>query len=285
MSIPVAVPTGPTRLLARNTSIPAPLPKSTTVSPGLSRACRTGFPLPSPSTDSAGIRAGYAADAFYALVRISHATAGDLVVKTAIPDSKIYYALGELAEKGLVEVQEGKPKTYRVVPAKEVEIRLNRLVEAEYDRRRAATTRLGSLLEPLRAATKSPGTDVAYIVKGLPNIVARAKALVSSARKEVVVLASDEEIFRKLEDDLARSARRRVRIRLAVPEIPVVKDLEKAAEIRAIVCGCVLVVVDGQQVLTMSRTADGDAYAITSTDPTLVQLGLDYWESPRCCVT
>src|SRR2546428_552843 len=116
---------------------------------------------------------GYAADAFCALVRISDATAGDLVVKTGIPDSKIYYALDELAEKGLVEVQEGKPKTYRVVPAKEVEIRLNRLVEAEYDRRRAATTRLGSLLEPLR----------------------------------------------------------------------------------------------------------------TSTDPTLVQLGLDYWESPRCCVT
>src|SRR5437867_12542517 len=62
------------------------------------------------------------------------------------------------------------------------------------------------------------------------------------------------------------------------------KDLEKAAEIRTIVCGCVLLVVDGQQVLTMSRTADGDAYAITSTDPTLVQRGLDYWESPRCCV-
>jgi len=54
--------------------------------------------------------------------------------------------------------------------------------------------------------------------------------------------------------------------------------------VRSIVCDCVLVVVDGQQVLTMSRTRDGDAYAITSTDPTLVQLGLDYWESPRCCV-
>jgi len=227
---------------------------------------------------------GHAADAFYALVRISHATAGDLVVKTGIPDSKIYYALDELAEKGIVEVQEGKPKTYRVVPAKEVEIRLSRLVEADYERRRAATTRLGSLLEPLRAATKSPATDVAYIVKGLPNIVSRAKSLVSSARKEVLVLASDEEIFRKLEDDLARSARRRIRVRLAVPDIPILKDLEKAAEVRAIVCGCVLVVVDGQQVLTVSRTADGDAYAITSTDPTLVQLGLDYWESPRCCV-
>src|SRR5713101_2887077 len=125
---------------------------------------------------------GHAADVFCALVRMSHATAADLILKTGIPDSKIYYALEELAEKGLVEVQEGKPKTYRVVPAKEVEIRLNRLVEADYERRRAATTRLGSLLEPLRAATKSPGTDVAYIVKGLPNIIARARALVASAR-------------------------------------------------------------------------------------------------------
>ena len=227
---------------------------------------------------------GHAAEAFCALVRMSHATAGDLVLKTGVADSKIYYALDELAEKGLIEVQDGKPKTYRVVPSKEVEIRLSRLVEAEYEKQRAATTRLGSLLEPLRAATKSPDTDVAYIVKGLPNVVARAKALISSARKEIVVLAADEGIFRKLEDDLARAARRRIRVRLAVPEIPVTKDLEKAAEIRAILCECVLVVVDGQQVLTMSRTADGDAYAITSTDPTLVRLGLDYWESPRCCV-
>jgi DNA-binding transcriptional ArsR family regulator len=125
---------------------------------------------------------GYAAQTFCELVRMSHATAGDLVLKTGIPDSKIYYALDELAEKGLVEVQDGKPRTYRVVPAKEVEIRLAHLVESEYEKRRAATTRLGSLLEPLRAATKSPDTDVAYIVKGLPNVVARARALISSAR-------------------------------------------------------------------------------------------------------
>src|SRR5688572_1581991 len=110
---------------------------------------------------------GNAAGAFCALVRMDRASAGELVLKTGIPDSKIYYALDELAEKGLVEVQEGKPRTYRVVPPKEVEIRLARIVETEYEQRRAATTRLGSLLEPLRAATKSPSTNVAYIVKGL----------------------------------------------------------------------------------------------------------------------
>src|SRR2546427_3248277 len=54
---------------------------------------------------------GYAADAFCALVRLPQATAGDLVAKTGILDSKIYYALDELAEKGLVAVQAGEPQT------------------------------------------------------------------------------------------------------------------------------------------------------------------------------
>src|SRR5438552_3782172 len=74
---------------------------------------------------------GPAADAFCALVRTADATASELVRKTGIPDSKIYYALDELAEKGLVEVQAGKPKTFRVVPPKEVEMRLSRMVQAE----------------------------------------------------------------------------------------------------------------------------------------------------------
>lgn len=228
---------------------------------------------------------GYAADAFCALVRVPEATAGELVRKTGIPDSKIYYALDELAEKGLIEVQAGKPKSYRVVPPKEVQLRLARMVEGEYERRLAATTRIGSILEPLRTATRSPVTDVAYIVKGFPNVIARAQGLIGSARKDIVLLVSDEAVLRKVEDDLLHAVRRRIRLRLAVPEVALPKDLQKAAEIRSIVCACVIAVVDGEQVLTMSRTPDGGAYAITSTDPTLVQLGLDYWQSPRCCVT
>ncbi len=228
---------------------------------------------------------GYASEAFCALVGMAGATASDLVRTTGIADSKIYYALDELAEKGLVEIQDGKPRTYRVVPPREVELRLARIVEEEYERRRAATARLVSLLEPLRAAAKSPVSDVAYIVKGLPNVLERARALIQSARKEIVLLASDEASFRKVEPDLLKAVRRRIRLKLAVPEIPLDRELGKAAEIRSIVCDCWLLVVDGQQVLTMSRTSDRDAYGITSTDGTLVRLGLEYWESPRCCVS
>ena len=227
---------------------------------------------------------GYAADAFCALIRVQQATAADLVTKTGIPDSKIYYALDELAEKGILEVQAGKPKTYRAVPPKEIETRFVRMLEAKHERERSAVTRVVSLLEPLRAAAKSPATDIAYIVKGLPNILARAEAMIASARREVVLLASEESFFRKLEPELAKAARRRVKVRLAIPDVPVEKDLEKAAEVREVVCSVLILLVDGQQVLTVSAADEDGAYGITSTDETLVRLGLEYWESPRCCV-
>ncbi len=226
---------------------------------------------------------GYASNALYALARVSEATAGDLVVRTGIPDSKIYYALRELAEVGLVEVQEGKPKTYRMVSSQEVAARLDQLLTSRYDRQRTAISRLASLLEPLRSGARSPTMDLAYVVKGETNILARADSLIASAQREVILLSSAEAFLQKLEPGLVRAANRGVQIRLAIPGAPDDPDLVKMAEVRTIVCACRLLVVDGEQVLTVSDTAAGGLYAITSTDETLVRLGQDYWDSPRCC--
>jgi len=228
---------------------------------------------------------GYAADAFCALTRVARATAGDLVRTTGIPDSKIYYALDELVERGLAEVQEGKPKSYRLVPLAEIETRLMQLLDARRQKERAAITRLLSLVEPLRSAARTPTTDLAYIVKGTPNVLARAESMVASARREIVLLTSYEDVVRRLETGLLKAVGRKVRVKLAIPEIELPKELAKRAEVREIVCACVLLVVDGQQVLTVTRLSDGSSYGITSTDETLVRLGLEYWESPRCCIT
>ncbi|HKZ63853.1 MAG TPA: helix-turn-helix domain-containing protein [Thermoplasmata archaeon] len=230
-----------------------------------------------------GLR-GYAADAFCALVRLPEATAGALVAKTGIPDSKVYYALDELAERGLVAVQAGKPKTYRAVPSRDVASHLDRMLDEKHGRERSAVARVAALIEPLQAAAKTPATELAYVVKGLANVLARAQAMVAAARREVVVLASQERFFRKLEPELAKLARRRVRLKLAVPKIALDKDLARIAEIRAIACDCLILVVDRQQVLTVSGADTESPYGITSTDETLVRLGLEYWESPRCCV-
>ncbi|HKZ58380.1 MAG TPA: helix-turn-helix domain-containing protein [Candidatus Thermoplasmatota archaeon] len=227
---------------------------------------------------------GYAAQVFCAALGSSQTTAGDLVLKTGIPDSKIYYALGELVDRGLLEVQAGKPKLYRVGRAKEVEARLKRLIEAKHERERAAVTRVASLLEPLQAGAQAPTTDLAYVVKGQPNVFARASSMIASARRVVVVLTSEEPVLRAVEDALDRASKRRVRVKLAGPLIPLVPGIGRAAETRQILCDCVLtLVVDGEQILTANRTGDGSMYGITSTDATLVKLGLEYWESPRCC--
>src|SRR5207247_9391980 len=63
----------------------------------------------------------HAAQTFCALVETTDPSAGELVRKTGIPDSKTYYALDEPAEKGLVQVQAGETKTHGRVPANEAE--------------------------------------------------------------------------------------------------------------------------------------------------------------------
>src|ERR1017187_8774478 len=50
MSRPNALPDGPTRRAERSTSMPPPEPRSSTVSPGLSRASAVGLPQPSEAS-------------------------------------------------------------------------------------------------------------------------------------------------------------------------------------------------------------------------------------------
>src|SRR5205823_408470 len=54
MSTPMTLPVLPTRLAARKQSKPAPLPRSSTVSPGSSAAIAWGFPQPSPRSAPSG---------------------------------------------------------------------------------------------------------------------------------------------------------------------------------------------------------------------------------------
>lgn len=227
---------------------------------------------------------GPAARVFSALTRVTEATAGDLVLRTGIPDSKIYYALRELVEAGLLEVQEGKPRRYRLVSPEETEQRLQTTLTTRYEQEQAKIRRVAALLEPLQAGSRSPTMDIAYVVKGQSNVTARAQGMIRSARREIVVLASEEAFFRSIEAELTAAVRRDVPVKLAVLDVPMEEELARRAEIRSIVCNCLVVVADGQQILTVTEVEDGSAYAITSTDETLVSLGRDYWESPRCCV-
>jgi len=226
---------------------------------------------------------GNAADAFGAMLRSRESTASELVARTGIPDSKIYYALEELATAGLIEVQAGKPKIYRVVPARDIRDQLSKVIDQDAAKAHTRAGRVASLVEPLRSSVSAPSADLAFVVKGRGNVTARARAMVTGARKDVLLMSSDRDLLRDLGGELLTCSRRRVRIRLAAAEGSVGADLAKVAEMRDILCKCAVLVTDGHQVLTISSLKDGTHYAIVSTDETLVRMATEYWDSPNCC--
>ena len=62
MSMPIALPAGPTLGAASNTSSPPPQPRSTTTSPGRRFAVAMGLPHDNPMLASAGIDANSSAE-------------------------------------------------------------------------------------------------------------------------------------------------------------------------------------------------------------------------------
>ena len=62
MSTPITLPSGPTWWAARKQSMPPPLPRSRTVSPGLSSAMATGLPHPAEAA-TASIGTSFNSDA------------------------------------------------------------------------------------------------------------------------------------------------------------------------------------------------------------------------------
>jgi len=226
----------------------------------------------------------YGARAFGAVLELGDATAADVVLRTGIPDSKVYYALEELADRGLVEVQGGKPKRFRLGDPGEAAARLGRALEERHARESAAVRSIAALMEAaVPRGPRGPRADLAFVVKGTGNVVARAQSLVRSAKREVILLCSDAAVLAQLAPSLEAAAGRRVRLRLAVPEAPLPPPVAKVAEVREIVCDCITLVADGAQLLTVSRSASGDLYAIHSTDATLVRFGTEFFDSPRCC--
>src|SRR5437763_688299 len=75
----------------------------------------------------------YEAKAYMALNHIKAGTVSDIHMASGIPRSAIYGSLTRLEEKGLIEVEHGKPMRYRsVIPSKAMgKLRANIVEESE----------------------------------------------------------------------------------------------------------------------------------------------------------
>lgn len=231
----------------------------------------------------------YEAQAYLALIQNPSATATKLCNDTGIPDSKIYFALEELQRKGLVVVTGGVPKRYKALAPKQAMNKLKLVITRNYESQVGRLNQLSLVLEPLHSKGEREDVELAYVVKGFDNVIARMVEVLSSARREAVVFIPSVEILERLLPHLEKMRRSGVRIKLAIPpKLPRGFDVARLGDVKELTTDCAdswLAMVDGRTVISSSEWKTERCHAILTQDPIIVSMSREYFESPRCCTT
>ena len=227
----------------------------------------------------------YAARSLVALLGNAPLSAGQICKATGIPDSKIYYALEELDRAKLVESQHGTPTLYKPVQFSQMISNLVRDQDEEHQRRLRIVELFKKQAEPLAKARSEPSeVELAYIVKGRRNIVERMLTVAEHSRKEVVLLISSRELWSGIVNGLVQAKKRKVRIGVAItPNLKGVEMLYTFGDVRMSSCECDMMIADSEKLVTASHVNTEDAYAIVTSDKSMIRMSREYYDNPNCC--
>ncbi|MFC7228023.1 TrmB family transcriptional regulator [Salinirubellus salinus] len=128
----------------------------------------------------------YEARAFVALQRLGTGTARDIHDAADIPRSQVYGAADSLEDRGLVNVQQSRPKLYRPVSLEQANQHLT--AEFEHDRQRAFDH-----LEAVQAQSDADEeqAEEVWTITGRAAIDSRVASLIDGATDSVIVAAGD----------------------------------------------------------------------------------------------
>jgi sugar-specific transcriptional regulator TrmB len=227
----------------------------------------------------------FAARALVSLLGNSPQSAGSICKEIGIPDSKIYYALEELDRAKLVESQRGVPTLYKPVNLDQMVSNLTHAQDEEYQRRLRFVELFKKQAEPLVKARSEPAeVELAYIVKGRRNIIERMLGAIEEVRKELILLVMSEEILNGVAQALSQAKKRKVRIGIAVTDnLSKAKTLQSFADVRTLKCDCDILIADSEKLVTASEVDTDDAYAIVTSDKTMIRMSREYFDNPNCC--
>lgn len=228
----------------------------------------------------------YAARSLAALLGKTPMSASQICKATGIPDSKIYYALNELDRTKLVESQRGTPTLYRPVDFDQMISNLLRSEKEKHQRRLRLVELLGKEAEPLAKARSKPAEiELAYIVKGRRNVAERMIDLIGQSRRELVLLISSKELWKQIASHVAQARKRRVKVGAALAaDLVNSEKLGQFGDVRVLSCQCDVLIADSEKLVTASNIEDEDAYAIVTSDKSMIRMSREYFDNPNCCV-
>jgi hypothetical protein len=53
--------------------------------------------------------------------------------------------------------------------------------------------------------------------------------------------------------------------------------------VRTLKCDCDILIADSEKLLTASEVDSDDAYAIVTSDKTMIRMSREYFDNPDCC--
>jgi sugar-specific transcriptional regulator TrmB len=209
-----------------------------------------------------------------------------LCKETGISDTKIYYALDGLSEKGMIIVRNANPKVYKPVSPREAITNLkHRLTEKLNEELKEADVLVDMLTPIYENAEKPEELELGYIITGKNNIANRMKALIGSARKEITLFVSYPELFKELSPSMREAQeKRKIKLNLAVTEeMFKTENIKGLGDTRQLCCDVTLLISDLKTLITVSDWTFSET-AMLSQDQNLIRVARDYYENSMCYV-
>ncbi|WP_284012833.1 TrmB family transcriptional regulator [Halobaculum litoreum] len=202
----------------------------------------------------------YAARTFVALTALGTATAKDVSEVSDVPRTRVYDAVDELHELGLVDVQQAHPKQFWAVSAESA----GRTFRNDLQHR---TDQLTAALSAIRAADGRGEQRGVWTANGRAAVTDRVVEFIDDAESEIVYMTVEELLDDQVLDAIESAADRGVSIELAgsppgveerildvAPDASVFDSLWLWSDTPA----GRLLMADGTRTLASVLTADGD---------------------------
>ncbi|ELY65621.1 TrmB family transcriptional regulator [Natronococcus jeotgali] len=149
----------------------------------------------------------YAARTFVALASLGTGTARDVSQVSEVPRTRVYDAVEELQEWGLVDVRQSSPKEFWVISAETTCRRFERDFQHRTDALRTAL----SELEPVEQRAEQRGV---WTVNGQAAVTDRVLEFFAAAEEEIVYMTIEDLLIEDVIDALSEAAKRGVSIKL-----------------------------------------------------------------------
>lgn len=147
----------------------------------------------------------YAARTFVALSSLGSGTAKEVSQVAEVPRTRVYDAVEELRDRGLVDVQQSSPQRFMAISAETTRRKLDQETQQRL-------TKLTTALDQLGTLDRGVEQRGIWTVSGQETIVDRLLAFFSDADSKILYVADDEFVSERLIAGLSTAADRGVSV-------------------------------------------------------------------------